>query len=278
MRRCPISKGGIGTGGINGAWVIDGLPDWRDHRHTDDGFPEPGVFAASLSDREHGAVSMLFRRLRPGQQPVRNDRVACLAGVLRRRADPARLHHCRCDAAARRSGQSASPASRSRRPLHRRSDRQSADGSRTTTVGRQSSTSILFRAVVMLAALGLRPAPLADAARTASAWRLDRDRADGDRARRFADSARRRYGLRLVRLAIHRQTEHSRSDHADGIHRRRTDGERAAGPTSVCSSGAILPSARWGTSCWASHFTAQPTCCRSTSLPRRGSTPSRSAR
>ena len=46
------------------------LPDRRDHRHPDDRFPQPGVLAAPLPDRQHGAVPAVLRCLRPGAHPA----------------------------------------------------------------------------------------------------------------------------------------------------------------------------------------------------------------
>ena len=226
----PDIEGGIGTGGINGAWVINGLSDWRDHRHPDDGFPEPGVFAASLSDRQHGAVSMLFRRLRSGKQPVRNDRVACLAGVLRWRADTARLHHRRGDAAARRSGP-LGLAGFAITATFAPAIGPTIGGWLTDNYGWQTIFYInIVPGIVMLAALiyGLPRSPMQLGLLRRGDWIGIALMAIGLAAlQTVLDEGN---GLRLVRLAIHRQTEHSRSDHADGVHRRRTDGEGATGP------------------------------------------------
>jgi hypothetical protein len=65
-----------GTGGINGAWVTTAYLIGEIIVIPMTNFLSRVFFAASLPDREHGAVSMLFGRLRSGKQPVRNDRVA----------------------------------------------------------------------------------------------------------------------------------------------------------------------------------------------------------
>ena len=55
---------------------IDRLSDRRDHRHPADRLPQPRVFAAPLSARQHGAVPAVLGAVRPGQQPRRDDRAA----------------------------------------------------------------------------------------------------------------------------------------------------------------------------------------------------------
>ena len=202
----PYIEGGIGTGGVYGTWIstayligeiiVIPLTDFLSR-----------VFSLRRYLLANVALFLVFSVLcGQAQQPRRDDRVARAARLCRRRHDPARLHHHHDDAAALEAGDGAC--------------RVRGDGD--LRAGDRPDDRRLFHRQLRLALRFLRqprsrrgdarramvrPAEIADAARPAAPGRLARHRADGRRPRRLPDGARRRQRLRLVRLAVHRQTE-----------------------------------------------------------------------
>jgi DHA2 family multidrug resistance protein len=96
----PYIEGGIGTGGVNGAWIstayligeiiVIPLTDFLSR-----------VFSLRRYLLVNVALFLLFSALcGQAQQPRRDDRAARPAGLRRRRHDPARLHHRHDHAAA----------------------------------------------------------------------------------------------------------------------------------------------------------------------------------
>ncbi len=184
----PDIEGGIGTGGINGAWVITAyligeiivipMTDFLSR-----------VFSLRRYLITNTALFLCFS-VACGQASSLSEMILlrALQGVLRWNADTARRHHCRCDAAGVKTSTGA-------RRLRDHGDLRTGD----RTNNRRMAHGQLRLADNLLhqycsgsrnaGCADLRPAPLADAAGTAPAWRLDRDRADGYRARRFADGA-----------------------------------------------------------------------------------------
>ena len=215
----PYIEGGIGTGGVYGTWIIDRLSDRRDHRHSDDRLPQPGVLAAPLPDRQHGAVPAVLgrcaaRRSSLGEMIVLRALQGFSGGVMIPLAFTIIV----------------TMLPRSKRPMGLAGFAVTATfapaigptigGWLTDNYGWPTIFYInLAPGVVMLSALIYAPAAIADAARPAAAGRLARHRADGGRARRLPDRARRRQRLRLVRLAVHRQAEPGRRGGARRLRR-----------------------------------------------------------
>ena len=67
----PDIEGGIGTGGVNGAWISTAYLIGEIIVIPMTGLPQPGVFAAPLPDRQHRAVPAVLGRLRPGDAACR---------------------------------------------------------------------------------------------------------------------------------------------------------------------------------------------------------------
>ena len=124
----PDIEGGIGTGGVNGAWIITAyligeiivipMTDFLSR-----------VFSLRRYLIANTALFLLFS-VACGQAHSLPEMIVLrgLAGVLRRRADPAGLHHHRHHAAAVEARRWASPASPSPPLSRRRSARRSAAG------------------------------------------------------------------------------------------------------------------------------------------------------